>query len=94
MEQVPTLLHSYNCTRNNATDFSPYYLMFGWKECSPIDIFFRTNTADLKGNTSTKYVENLTQRIEWAYKTTNEVVKMEQEQNKWHYVCRVRCAQL
>ena len=28
-EQVPTLVHAYNCTRNNATGFSPYYLMFG-----------------------------------------------------------------
>ena len=28
-EQVPTLVHTYNCTRNNATGFSPYYLMFG-----------------------------------------------------------------
>ena len=28
-EQVPTLVHAYNCTRNNATGFSLYYLMFG-----------------------------------------------------------------
>ena len=33
--------------------------MFGWKPHLPIDIHFGTNTADLKGNTSTKYVENL-----------------------------------
>ena len=52
------------------------------------------NTADLKGNTSTKYVKNLKQRIEWAYKTANEVVKKEQEQNKWHYDCKVRCTKL
>ena len=74
-------------------DFSPYYLMFGRKPCLPIDILFGTNTADLKGNTSTKYIENLKQRIEWAYKTANEVVK-EQEENKWHYDCKVRCTQL
>ena len=28
-EQVPTLGHAFNCTRNNVTGFSPYYLMFG-----------------------------------------------------------------
>ena len=66
--------------------------MFGRKPHLPIDILFGMNTADLKGNTSTKYVENLKQRIEWAYKTANEVVKKEQEQNKWH--CKVRCTQL
>ena len=37
-EQIPTLIHAYNCTRNNVTDFSPYYLMFGRKPCLPIDI--------------------------------------------------------
>ena len=30
-EQVPKLVHAYNCTRNNATDFSLYHLMFGRK---------------------------------------------------------------
>ena len=77
-EQVPMLVHAYNCTRNNATDFSPYYLTYGRKPCLPIDILFITNTAELKGNSSTKYVEKFKWRLEWAYKTANEVVKKEQ----------------
>ena len=52
--------------------------MFGRKSYLPIDILFGVNTADLTGNTSTKYVENLKHGIEWAYKTANEVVKKEQ----------------
>ena len=55
--------------------------MFGQKPCLSIDILFGTDTADLRGN-STTYIENLKQRIEWAYMTTNEVVKKEQERNK------------
>ena len=58
-EEVPTLVHAYNCTRNSATDFTPHYLMFGRKLHLPIDILFGTNTADLKGNTSTNYVKKL-----------------------------------
>ena len=58
-EQVSTLVHAYNYTRKNTTDFSPYYLMLGKKPCLPIDILFGTNTAEFKANTSTKYVENL-----------------------------------
>ena len=80
-EQVPTLVHAYNCTRNNMTGSSPYYLMFGRKLCLPIDLLFGTNTADLRGN-STIYIENLKQRMEWAYKTANDVVKKEQERNR------------
>ena len=52
------------------------------------------NTTALKGNTSAKYAENLKQRIDWAYKTANEVIKKEQELNKYHYDGRFRSAQL
>ena len=93
-EQEPTFVHAYNCTRNDATDFSPNYLMFGRKPHLSIDIIFGTNTAELKGNTSTDYVEYLKQRLQWAYKTAEDVVKKEQEWNKWHFDCKVRCAQL
>ena len=47
-EQVPTLVHAYNCTKNSATRFSPYYLMFGHKSCLHIDLIFGTNLTDLK----------------------------------------------
>ena len=57
-EQVPTLGHAYNCPRNNATGFSLYYLMFGRKPHLSINILFGTNTADLRGN-STTYIEDL-----------------------------------
>ena len=79
-EQVPTLVHAYNCTRNNATGFSPYYLMFGHKLHLPIDLIFGTNPANLKGNHIT-YVENLKKRMAWAYETANDIQK-EQERNK------------
>ena len=92
-EQVLMLVHACNCTRNNATDFSLYYLIFGRKPCLPIDIIIDTNTAELKGTTSTKYVKSLKWRQEWTHKTANEVVKKEQEWNK-HYDQKIRCAQL
>ena len=74
-EQVLMLVHAYNCTRNNATDFSLYYLMFGRKPHLPIDIIIGTNAAELRGNTNTKYVKNLKQRLEWVCTTANKVVK-------------------
>ena len=92
-EQVPTLRHAYNCTRNNATGFSTYYLMFGWKPHLPIDLLFGTNTADLKGNSIT-YIENLKKRIEWVHQTANEAIKKEQERNKQRYDWKARCAKL
>ena len=35
---VGTLVHTYNCTRNSATGFSPYYLMFGRQPCLLVDV--------------------------------------------------------
>ena len=35
-----TLVHMYNCSKNDSTEFSPYYLMFGWKLRLPIDPSF------------------------------------------------------
>ena len=67
--------------------------MFGQKPHLPIIILFGTNTGDLRGN-STMYIENPKQRIERAYKTANEVVKKEQERNKWQYDHKVRCTKL
>ena len=80
-EQVTTLVHAYNCTRNNATGFIPYYLMFGHKPHLPIDLIFGTNTADLKGSCIT-YIENLKKRMAWTYQTANDVIKKEHEREQ------------
>ena len=87
-EQVPSLVHAYNCTRNNATGFSPYYLMFGCKLHLPIDLIFGTNMSDLKGSSIT-YVGNLKKRKVWVYKTANDVIRKEQERKKQCYDCKV-----
>ena len=81
-EQVPSLVHVYNCTKNSATGFSPYYLMFGCKPCLPIDLIFGTNLADLKEGSHITYIENHKKRMVWAYEITNDVVQKEQERNK------------
>ena len=79
-EQVPTLVHAYNCTKNSATGIIPYYLMFGHKLHLPIDLLFGTNSADLKGNHIT-CIENLKKRMAWEYEIANDIQK-EQEWNK------------
>ena len=92
-EQVPTLVHAYNCTRNSVTGFSLYFLMFGCKPHLPIDLKLGTNLADLKGNHIT-YIENLKKRMAWVYETGNDIIQKEKERNKCHYDPKIQCAKL
>ena len=44
---INTLTCAFNCTRSNATGFSPYYLPYGRHPLLPIDIEFGVMTPDL-----------------------------------------------
>ena len=37
---VPTLEHVYNCTKSTATEFGPYYLMYGQELRLPVDLIW------------------------------------------------------
>ena len=58
-QHVSTLTHAHNCTRNNATGFSPYFLMYGRQPLLPIDIEFGVFTPDVTGVATQKYVQML-----------------------------------
>ena len=47
-DYLPTLVHAYNCTKNNVTDFSPYCLMYRCKPRVPIHIKLSLTSPKLK----------------------------------------------
>ena len=47
---VPALVHAHNCTRNAATGFSPYYLLFGREPRLPVDVEIGLQRGSQKGS--------------------------------------------
>ena len=64
-DYLPILVHIYNCTKNNAADFSPYYLMYGCKTWLPIDIRFGLTSPQSEECSHNKFLVNLSAKLQW-----------------------------
>lgn len=58
-QHISLLVHAYNCTQNDATSYSPYYLMFGREARLPIDLCFGTSPDGKDNQIYFQYVEEL-----------------------------------
>ena len=74
-DMVPMVVHVYNCMRSTATGFSPYYLMYGQKPHLPVDLYIGTQKVDMNAATSTKFVQQLCERLKLFYKAAQHVIK-------------------
>ena len=93
-QHVSTLTHAYNCTRSNATGFSPYFLMYGRQPLLPIDIEFGVFTPDVMGVATQKYVQMLKHRLEWGYNKAREISAKEAIRSKRRFDQKIRCSKL
>ena len=61
------LIHLYNCTRNETTGYSPYYLMFGREPWLPIDLIPDKPESPVPKN-HTDYLKQWKKSMSEAYK--------------------------
>ena len=92
---IPALVHAYNCTRNTATGFSPYFLLFGREPRLPVDVEFGLQRGGHKGSPGeSNYISQLKRRLQFAYRKAKHVAQKQQARHRGLYNLGCRGATL
>ena len=88
------LVHVYNCTKNNVTDFSPYHLMYGCKPQLPINIWFCLTSTESEEHSHSKFLAKLKSQVWQCYELAEKHQNKESiHQGQWHD-CKIRASGL
>ncbi len=68
-KHLAALCHAYNCSKNSATGFSPYELLFGRQPRLPVDVLFGLESRDSDDSERSylQYVEDLKEKMKTAF---------------------------
>ena len=92
---VPALVHAYNCTRNAATGFSPYYLLYGREPRLPVDVEFGFQRGGQRGSPGeSNYISQLRRRLKFAHKKAKHMAQKQQAKHRELYDLKSRGAAL
>ena len=92
---VPAMVHAYNCTKNAATGYSPYYLLFDREPRLPIDVEFGLKRGNQQVPPSRSiYVTQVRRRLRFAHKKAKQVAHRQQARHKGLYDKRCKGAEL
>ncbi|KAI4897593.1 hypothetical protein NFI96_009071, partial [Prochilodus magdalenae] len=89
-KHITHLVHAYNCTPNEATGFSPYYLLFGREARLPIDVCFRISADGASTSSHMKYVSRMRSELKQAYQLAQATSAKMNMNNKLRYDQKVR----
>lgn len=88
-DYVKPLVHAYNCTRNDATGFAPYELMFGRSPRLPVDLAFGLPVREHQATSHSQYVKDLRSRLEESFQLASKNAVKSGERNKARFDQRV-----
>ncbi|XP_061186930.1 uncharacterized protein LOC133195066 [Saccostrea echinata] len=88
---IRPLVHVYNCMKQESTQHSPFFLMFGRQPRLPKDIAFNIPTSSSEIPIP-KYVESLKSKLKEAYQLATAANQRAQERQKRNYDLKVRSA--
>ena len=93
-DNIGTLVHAYNCTRNSATGFSPYYLMFGRQPCLLVDVTLGLAPCTITEPNTTRFAQKLRDKNKWAHKKAEAFQAKEAERHKRNFDKKGKAATL
>ena len=70
-DYVNKVVHAYNCTRNDSTGYSPFFLLFGRHPRLPIDLIFRSSSPRTNKNYP-QYVSEWRKAMQEAYQVARQ----------------------
>ena len=90
---IKPIVQAYNCTRQDSTSFSPFYLMFGREPNLPIDVMF-DNIPHVENTSKSKYIESLRNRLKFSHDLASKYIQASQERQKKNYDVKIKSSVL
>uniref|UniRef100_A0A3P8TE73 Gypsy retrotransposon integrase-like protein 1 n=2 Tax=Amphiprion percula TaxID=161767 RepID=A0A3P8TE73_AMPPE len=81
---LPKVIHAYNCTVNESTGYSPFFLLFGRLPRLPVDLLFGIEQQDSPGPYQ-DYVDKWRQRMTEAYNIATRNAGKSSQRGKTQY---------
>ncbi|KAL1258932.1 hypothetical protein QQF64_009509 [Cirrhinus molitorella] len=88
------LVHVYNCSLNEATGYSPYFLMFGRKARLPIDLSFGVSSDGTSTKSYQRFIKAMQQELKSAYELAEKKAGKKNAGNKKRYDQRLHYSHL
>ena len=91
---IETLVHTYNCTQNSATGFSPYYLMYGRQPHLPVNVTLGLAPHTITEPNTSKFIQKMRECTKWAQRKAEAFQAKEVQRHKQNHNKRGRAAAL